>query len=483
VTEELDTTLEVEGADDDAEIIDGGSEDEKVEGASEPHRQSKKNSRRKTKAIRSITFDRQSLSKEFITDPPINADKVSMTITFSRSTGNFTVSNMTLLERNEPIVKAIKYNLCEGFVLLEPVHTAFKESKSKRRGFEGGGWRRSDEKVEEDTGKSNDDGIVMLLADPGGIYKPNLNLSQPTKEPVLEELESNQVNSPAVSDTNEAEASKDESCEVKIDSSANSPAVSDTNEAEASKDESYEVKIDSSANSPAVSDTNEAEASKDESCEVKIDSSDVEQTPHIGQHVSYTIESRGNRNSADGPKRGDLVTFAKGKNGKARDVRVKTKSAASRLKGKLIELNAETETAVFQSSVDKKLYDFNLKEVVSCEAKLLKKDDPIEGLLHDGKLVGICRNADLYLQTTITTGGRKERPRLNLNVKNGLGGKIIAQSCMAKGPDDSLGFPPGWTSRTSRYAPQDCEVEQSLDSSDIQSSKTTLNKDAEPFVL
>ena len=243
------------------------------------------------------------------------------------------------------------------------------------------------------------------------------------------------------------------------------------------------MKIDSSANSPAVSDTNEAEASKDESCEVKIDSSDVEQTPHIGQHVSYTIESRGNRNSADGPKRGDLVTFAKGKNGKARDVRVKTKSAASRLKGKLIELNAETETAVFQSSVDKKLYDFNLKEVVSCEAKLLKKDDPIEGLLHDGKLVGICRNADLYLQTTITTGGRKERPRLNLNVKNGLGGKIIAQSCMAKGPDDSLGFPPGWTSRTSRYAPQDCEVEQSLDSSDIQSSKTTLNKDAEPFVL
>ena len=46
----------------------------------------------------------------------------------------------------------------------------------------------------------------------------------------------------------------------------------------------------------------------------------------------------------------------------------------------------------------------------------------------------VCRTADLYLNSSIGSG-LKERPRLNLTVKKelkGLGGKIIAQSGMAK---------------------------------------------------
>ena len=46
----------------------------------------------------------------------------------------------------------------------------------------------------------------------------------------------------------------------------------------------------------------------------------------------------------------------------------------------------------------------------------------------------VCRNSDLYLQSKL--GSRlKERPKLNLCVKKelkGLGGKITAQSGMAK---------------------------------------------------
>ena len=48
----------------------------------------------------------------------------------------------------------------------------------------------------------------------------------------------------------------------------------------------------------------------------------------------------------------------------------------------------------------------------------------------------VCRTADLYLTSTIGSGMKqKQRPRLNLTVKNelkGLGGRIIAQSGMAK---------------------------------------------------
>ncbi len=425
VVDELETVLGFERAyEDEAEIVD----DENVTDTTEPQTNSKKDSKRKTRTIRSITFDKQSLSDEFIKDPPINGDKVSMTITFSRCTEKFTASNMTLLERNEPIIKAVKYNLCEGFVLLEPVHTAFKDSKSKRRGFEGGGWE-SDQKVEEDV-KTNDDGIVMLLSDPAGLYKSNANLSTAAKETALEESGGIRTSNPIESETKEASM------------------------------------VESSA--------------------IEMASLDIAEPSQLGQHVAYTITGIGNRNPSDVPKRGDLVTFAIGKNGKARDVRVKTKNAATRLKGALTELNFDNETAKFQTLTDNKLYDINLKEIVSCDAKLLKENETVEALLHEGKLAGICRNADLYLETTITSG-KKERPKLNLTVKKelkGLGGKIIAQSCMAKGPDGTHGFVPGWTSRLSKFDAQSSKAQGNLDDvEDKEQTITMLNRNAEPFVL
>ena len=378
---------------------DAGNENEEDVGAAS-HSPSKKRSRKKTKSIKMIAFERQSLSHALTAEPPMNGDKVSMTIKYSRSSGQFTVSDMVLVERNEIISKAVQYNMCEGYVLLEPVHTSFKESKSKRRGFEGGGWG-SDEKVDID-GSSNGDGIILLLDDPAGLYKPK-------KETPL------------------------------LGSDASDEGGDNSN-------------LENVAHDVAA-----LTIEKDEGT-------------HLGQHIHYTIASIAGR-ASDTPKRGDIVSFTKGKNSKAKDTRIVSKAFAQRVKGRLTKLDLEKETAEFQSLTDSRTYDVNLSEVVSCETRVLKEGTAVEGVLHDGFIVGICRNSDLYLESTIA-GGKKERPKLNLNVKVGLGGKIIAQSCMAKGPDGTLGFNLGWTTRISKYAvpPQVSQLENSL------------NKDATPFV-
>lgn len=346
---------------------------------------SKKQVKKKTKAVQMVTFDKQSLAPSFVADPPLLGDKVSVTITYCRRTDHFLVSNMTLVERNEPVGKAVQYNLCEGYILLEPVHTSFKDNnnnnnKGKRKGFEGGGGWDSDEKTMEQQNNSNEDGIILLLDDPAGLFK--LSTNGPPDD----------------------------------------------------------------ANKPHEPDDNIPSA---------IDKPDSDQDSPIWQHIRYTLPNNGNRNkNADAPKRGDLVTFSKGKNGTAKDIRVVTKSAAEMVKGRLSQLDVDQGRATFHvTSPDENTYCIHLSQVVSCDVKLLKEDTPVEGILHQNQIVGICRTADLYLESAIGSG-RRERPKLNLTVKKelqGLGGKIIAQSCMAKGPDGTKGFPSGWTTRISRY--------------------------------
>lgn len=72
----------------------------------------------------------------------------------------------------------------------------------------------------------------------------------------------------------------------------------------------------------------------------------------------------------------------------------------------------------------------------------------------------VCRTKDIFLASSIgrkssgSSGGIKERPKLNLTVKKelqGMGGQIMAQSRMAKGPDGTDGFVAGWTTRVSTY--------------------------------
>ena len=171
----------------------------------------------------------------------------------------------------------------------------------------------------------------------------------------------------------------------------------------------------------------------------------------VGTLVSYkngaiAIHGAGASSVADGsnaPRRGDLVSFVKAKSGRGvRDIRVVERGAATLQRGRLeeIKLTPDKEssspgTAKFIASTEKEEeFDIDLAEVVSCDVTILKDKESVEGILHDGKIYGICRTSDLYLGSKV--GSHKERPKLNLTVrkelKKNLGGKIMAQSMMAK---------------------------------------------------
>jgi len=196
-------------------------------------------------------------------------------------------------------------------------------------------------------------------------------------------------------------------------------------------------------------------ASPSETTAKEISTLSIGEESPDSKRIFFTIASVTSRNSHDAPKRGDLVTFSKGKGGKAKEVRVKKRLAATKIAGKLNDISKENDTATFLAAKGGK-FGICLSDVVSCEKDTLKDNEAVEGIQHDGKIVGICRSADLYLESTIVTGSaKKERPKLNLTVKRelkGLGGKIIAQSGMAKGPDGTNGFADGWTSRESKFA-------------------------------
>lgn len=422
VVQDADNTNEVQISVDDAERDKGGNKTA-VDAAP---KSAKKCPKKKAKALKAITFDRQSLSKEYVADPPMNGDEVTLTATFHRSTGTFIASNMTLVKRHAVVVektevpeKAIKYNLCEGYVLLEPVHTSFKEIKSSRRrgfSFDGGSWE-SKEKDRDLKSKSNEDGIIFLLDDPAGIYR-----ARSASMCVSDIVQEKEV-------TTESKVPDGES--TKLDSSS-APEDSIKGEVE-----------------PSTSGLSFEETSKD--TEKQFAALKIDNGPPI-KKISYTESSIGCRNPHDAPKRGDLVTFARGKGGKAKDVKVKKRMAVTKVKGALTNLNVDMGSAVFVCDSNKEHINVDLSDVVGCAGRRLQDGIAVEGILHDGKMLGISRAADLYLKSAVISGGAKERPKLNLTVRKGLGGKIIAQSGMAKGPDGTNGFQNGWTSRQSKYA-------------------------------
>lgn len=151
------------------------------------------------------------------------------------------------------------------------------------------------------------------------------------------------------------------------------------------------------------------------------------------------------------PRRGDLVSFVPSKNGKGlRDVRVLVSGQATLMRGRLQDLNFAAGTADFYAAnEDEDKYPVELAQIVGCKLSVLKEDEAVEGILHEGKLYGLCRTTDLYLESKLGTS-RKERPKLNLAVKKARAGHNIPSQ--AKGPDGTNGFVPGWTTRVSQYA-------------------------------
>jgi len=334
--------------------------------------------------------------------------------------------------------KKLDKNQCQGYILMGPSHTslAHKQSPTLSKGTEGGRWSNC---VHEGKSKQSDEtimsGRILLVSDPGHSF----------------------------------DSSKGEVTEAR----------SDPGNTESAQSSSKNLKLETSSMMPrdTVKDANSLSS---------------KETSVLYSHLSYSVASNRGRGassktlSPDTPKRGDLVSFSKGKGGKVRDICVIKPNAATSMSGTLVDINSGAGTANFCSSADKQhLYQIQLTEVVSCEVALLKEKEIVEGILYDGKVFGVCRTADLYLKSTLRSG-LKERPRLNLTVKRelkDLGGKIIAQSGMAKGPDGTIGFALGWTKRICRFSQTTEESTLDINSREFYPTSTANVKTNDELVL
>ena len=198
--------------------------------------------------------------------------------------------------------------------------------------------------------------------------------------------------------------------------------------------------------------------------------------------LTYIHESIANASSNSVPCRGDLVSFTRSQNSKhIKDVKVIKKQSASVVKGTIQRLNVRANTAVFVpqgNTVDGDVFEIDDLEnsVVGCAVNSLKEGEDVEALPWDGKVYGVCRTSDLQMDTKVER--KKERTRLNLKVRNdlkGMGGKIVAQSGLAKGPDNTNGFRSGWTKRVSQYKANNNKAGTT--------SSPSLNVNAKSFVL
>jgi hypothetical protein len=160
------------------------------------------------------------------------------------------------------------------------------------------------------------------------------------------------------------------------------------------------------------------------------------------------------------PRRGDLVSFVEGRStNTVRDIRIVNRGFAPLVSGHLENINFKASDggpakgcATFvMGGEEEKRFDVDLARVVSCDPSMLKEKDVVEGILYENEIYGLARSVDLYLETKMSFG-KKERPKLNLTVKKDRGGTIMAQSMMARGPDGTNGFAPGWTTRVSLFA-------------------------------
>jgi hypothetical protein len=173
-------------------------------------------------------------------------------------------------------------------------------------------------------------------------------------------------------------------------------------------------------------------------------------------HLFYNTASLLHRGAGSKlPRRGDLVSFTRDKNGKVKNIRVVKESAAPMVRGVIKQATESEVVAVFNTNQSDSI-SVVLTEISGCSLNSLKGQESVEGILYEGVIYGVCKTSDLYLSSSNIQSSTKERTRLNLTVKKELvdsGGKIIAQSSMAKGPDGTTGFNFGWTTRNSFISP------------------------------
>jgi cold shock CspA family protein len=300
--------------------------------------------------------------------------------------------------------KAAK-NACHGFVLMEPSHSSLKDTpeRSKNRSRANslsparGGGRWSNVDLDDSKSRNvleNEEGYILLIKDPADMFSPK---RKQAKHMASGESTDSDAIDTSVQERKEMEDNLKYGLCIRLPYKSGAIAIH-------------------GAGSTSVSDT-----------------------------------------KAQGPRRGDLVSFVKANSGRGvRDVRVVAKGAGNLVRGCLVDVKIQRDshllgTANFVAATDgEEVCPIELSEVISCDVSLLKEKEAVEGLLHEGKIYGVCRTRDLFLESKLGVS-HKERPKLNLTVRKAKGGKIMAQSGMAKGPDGTNGFAKGWTTRLSKY--------------------------------
>ena len=324
--------------------------------------------------------------------------------------------------RKGTIPSAASKNACLGYVLMEPSHTTLKNTPGRKVGKGGGDrigngrWAESNDDIKTKLKQAMvEDGCILLLEDKTGMFQRKPRIQRRKKR----------------SDSMDS-----------VDTAGDLSVGSDDG------------------------------LSSDDG--LTSDDQDDNDIASILSRLNYktgtiAIHGAGVTSSMDGstnPKRGDLVSFIKGRNTKtARDIRLVKREEAFLQRGRLENIRVihtedkknKGKAQFIASTENQEVYDIDLAEVVSCAASILKEKESVEGILHEGKVYGLCRTSDLYLTSKLVGGSGKnrERPKLNLNVKRNRGGTIMAQSMMAKGPDGTIGFKAGWTNRVSLYATND----------------------------
>lgn len=352
-------------------------------------------------------------------------DEVKFNIGIDPKSGKRMAQNVERLPKGTIPSKPSK-NACSGIILMEPTHTSLSDKPLRKKNSNdssGGRWTTTKEDPHKVQAGINEKGVILLLDDKSGMFRKK---------------QTRRKRSGSVD----------------------------------SRDSDDDKSIgDASTDNESLGDDRSIDSAK---------SSDGSQTGAILSHLTYKngaiaihgAGAVGGLDSNSNPKRGDIVTFSKARKGmKVQDIRINRRKAAEFLTGRLENIKVEDTgdvkknagSATFIAATEQETrYEIDLREIVSCDAALLKEKQQVEGILHDGAIYGVCRTSDLYLESKLGKS-HKERPRLNLSVKKDRGGKIIAQSSMAKGPDGTVGFAEGWTTRISQFTAPSSTADEAPD--------------------
>eukprot|EP00934_Nitzschia_sp_Nitz4_P001468 Nitzschia sp. Nitz4//scaffold45_size130396//44087//47542//NITZ4_003443-RA/size130396-processed-gene-0.98-mRNA-1//-1//CDS//3329552380//1468//frame0 len=335
-------------------------------------------------------------------------DEVKFDIGVDPKSGKRVAQNVEVVAKGTVPQKAAK-NACRGIVLMEPTQTTSSENTLRKKhssdsAGSGGRWGNLTDDSRKTHSGNHERGVILLLEDTAGVFSGKSRRRRATS------FDSTDSDDKSIGDA-----------------SFDSYDTSDDDRSTGASDDEFEPRGTLLSHLPYKKGV------------IAV----------VGAGSSNGMASSGN------PHRGDIVTFSKARKGKSVvDVRVESRKSATVVTGRLENIQLADHglpfgSAKFIAATEKQeSYEVDLAEVVSCDVTLLKEQQQVEGILHDGKVYGICRTSDLYLESKFGQN-RKERPRLNLTAKKSRGGTIMAQSMMAKGPDGTTGFAPGWTSRLS----------------------------------